>query len=246
MGGNGRVLVTTWFTKLPAFRNTKLANHWPPEQNARKGGSKVKNENGEPPKSQPKEPIFPLITFSHGLGGTRTAYSTVCGEFASYHFSVAAEHRDGSGARTSVNHPAEGRGSRKEREANGGVNHLQKEWTYSWDVIDFHFLKRNQYDTRPDNEQGIDKEILRAGQLDMRLAENQEAYDIVKFIDSGDGFAISQRNLCNADGMGGSSCGLLGVNWGYWIGRVRTNQVTMIGHSFGAACIDLYMINVVH
>ena len=227
--------LTTWFTKLPAFRNPKLASHWPPEQNTRQGGWKVKNENGEPPKGQPQEPIFPLIMFSHGLGGSRTAYSTVCGEFASYGCVLCAvEHRDGSGARTFVNHPAEGKGSRKECEASGGVDHLEKESIYSWDVIDFIFPKRNRYDTRPDNEQGIDKE-LRAAQIDMRLAEIQEAYDIVKAINAGDGSAISQQNLRNADGMGGSSRGLLGVDWDCWTGRVRTNQVTMVGHSFGAA-----------
>ncbi len=60
--------MTTWFTKLPAFRNAKLASHWPPEQNARQGGWKVKNEIGEPPKGQQKEPIYPLVIFSHGLG----------------------------------------------------------------------------------------------------------------------------------------------------------------------------------
>lgn len=51
----------------------------------------------------------------------------------------AVEHRDGSEARTFVNHPAEGKGSRKEREANGRVDHLDKEAIYSWDVIDFIF-----------------------------------------------------------------------------------------------------------
>ncbi len=146
----------------------------------------------------------------------------------------AVEHRDGSGARTFVNHPAEGKGSRKECEANGRVDHLGKELIYNWDVIDFIFPKQNPYDTRPDNEQGIDKE-LRAAQIDMRLAEIEEAYDIVGAINSGDGSAISQQNLRDADGMGGSSRGLVGVDWDCWTGRVRTTQVTMIGHSFGAA-----------
>lgn len=38
--------MTVWFTKLPAFRNTKLANHWPPEQNPRKGGFEIKATEG--------------------------------------------------------------------------------------------------------------------------------------------------------------------------------------------------------
>lgn len=69
----------------------------------------------------------------------------------------------------------------------------------------------------------------------MRLAEIHEVYDIVKAINSGDGYAVSQQKLRNADGIGGSSLGLVGVNWDCWTGRVRTSQVTMIGHSFGAA-----------
>lgn len=62
---------TTMFTKLPAFRNAKLAEHWPPDQNSKEGGYKVKNEAGRRPPGQPEKPTFPLIVFSHGLGGMR-------------------------------------------------------------------------------------------------------------------------------------------------------------------------------
>ena len=40
---------------------------------------------------------FPIMVFSHGLGGSRNAYSQWCGSMASYGIFVAAiEHRDGS------------------------------------------------------------------------------------------------------------------------------------------------------
>ena len=100
--------MTTWFTKLPAFRNAKLAGHWPCQQNARRGGWRVKNEASEPPKGLSHEPTYPVMIFGHGLGGSRAAYCSFCGEFASYGFVVCAvEHRDGSGARTFINHPRE-------------------------------------------------------------------------------------------------------------------------------------------
>ncbi|KAK9727637.1 hypothetical protein K7432_001671 [Basidiobolus ranarum] len=44
-----------------------------------------------------KENQFPVVIFSHGLGGCRTTYSSICGEIASHGFIVCAvEHRDGS------------------------------------------------------------------------------------------------------------------------------------------------------
>jgi platelet-activating factor acetylhydrolase len=96
---------TSMLTKLRGFRNTPPATHWPPGGNAKQNGYKLKNQEGPPPEGHEGEPVFPLLMFSHGLGGTRTAYSTLCSEFASYGFVVCAvEHRDGSGPRTFVNH----------------------------------------------------------------------------------------------------------------------------------------------
>lgn len=113
--GIGFFGATTMLTKLRAYRNCPPATHWPPEGNAKRNGYKVKNHQGPPPSGIGSEPTFPLLMFSHGLGGSRTAYSSLCTEFASYGFVVCAvEHRDGSGPRTFINHsktsnPEEGR-----------------------------------------------------------------------------------------------------------------------------------------
>jgi platelet-activating factor acetylhydrolase len=69
----------------------------------------------------------------------------------------------------------------------------------------------------------------------MRLAEISEAYKVVKRICDGRGQSVAEKNLRRKGGIGASSRGLNGVKWDEWKDRVYLNNVTMLGHSFGAA-----------
>ncbi|KAG0651318.1 Platelet-activating factor acetylhydrolase [Hyphodiscus hymeniophilus] len=231
---NGSMLdgATTALTKIPAFRNAHLANHWPPNKNSREAGTyEQKNRAGAPPPGEPEKPCFPLMIFSHGLGGTRTTYSSVCGEFASYGFVVIAiEHRDGSGPRTFVNIPKDPKYSRE------GLDITGKDQERGWTRMDYIFPKDNALDTMPGNTQGVDGK-LRSAQIKLRLAEIEEAYHVMTVIHEGRGEDIAAQNLRlkSAGGKGGSSRGLRGVDWASWKNRFHLQQVTMLGHSFGAA-----------
>jgi len=221
---------TTAFTKIPAWRNARLAEHWPPEKNAREAGYGIKNERGKPPPGEPEKPCFPLLIFSHGLGGTRTTYSSICGEFASYGFIVIAlEHRDGSGPRTFVNRP-----NHDETDSDNSGSDRRD----GFSRMDYVFPKDNAKDTAPSNEQGVDSK-LRAAQIELRLAEIKEVYHIMTLIHDGKGAEVTAPNLRTKDSFspnhGGSTRGLRGVDWDSWKGRFHLQQVTMLGHSFGAA-----------
>jgi len=61
------------------------------------------SEGAPPAKPQPNARL-PVMIFSHGLGGSRNAYSQWCGSMASHGIFVAAiEHRDGSAPISVVN-----------------------------------------------------------------------------------------------------------------------------------------------
>jgi platelet-activating factor acetylhydrolase len=226
------------FTKLPAYRNAPVAKHWAPEVDTKSRGVNVKLEQGPRPEGASEEPIFPLIMFSHGLGGTRTMYSSVCGEFASYGFIVCAvEHRDGSGPRTYINHAKEpsSPGSMDDTEKRGHIDHTATERRRGYDIVDYVFPKDNPYDTSP-NGSGVDRE-LRSAQIDLRTAELEEAFQVMCALNRGEGERIAEQNMRRKGFKASSSHGLEGVDWSRWKQRFNIEDVTACGHSFGAATI---------
>ncbi|KAL1612807.1 hypothetical protein SLS60_001036 [Paraconiothyrium brasiliense] len=245
---------TTAFTKLQAFRNTPPATHWPPEGNSKRNGRKIKNQQGQPPEGASDEPRFPLLMFSHGLGGTRTCYSTMCTEFASYGFVVCAvEHRDGSGPRSIINHTTEGEGSIEYLEKQLNLEHTDEERERGFDKVvsttgtytsprlrltvqDYIFPKGNPKDTAPNNEKGVDRE-LRNAQIELRMCELEEAYRVLCDICDGKGEEVARQNLRKKGYVGASSRGLDGVDWARWKDRFHVDKVNMAGHSFGAATV---------
>lgn len=191
---------------------------------------------------------FPCIIFSHGLGGSRTYSSSICGELASFGFIVISmEHRDGSGARSYVNMPAgaEEASSAQNRDKPSKERTIRHSTPQTPDehdgtpaassyMVDYIFPKDNAQDTSPNNARGVDTE-LRTAQVEMRLAEIEEAHHVLSLMNAGGGPDVAARNLRRKGNVGSSSRGTDGIDWTQWKSRIGLDSVTMMGHSFGGA-----------
>ncbi|KAF2100333.1 hypothetical protein NA57DRAFT_64939 [Rhizodiscina lignyota] len=66
--------------------------------------------NAESLQANTESQRWPVVIFSHGLGGSRNAYSHICGTLASHGIVVIApEHRDGSAPVTYIKSPSSGK-----------------------------------------------------------------------------------------------------------------------------------------
>lgn len=269
----GYLASTSLFTKLPALRNAQLAGSWPDEMLSEPGpsGDTARKEEAENIKAGTSQsaygtfqndgdarkasdakqtPRFPVIIFSHGLGGSRLCYSAICGELASFGFIVVAlEHRDGSGARTYVSLPNDvtpgdiesstavlhnNNTDDPEEQRHKHVRRRRNKELNPYYVMDYIIPKDNAQDTSPHSPRGVDRK-LRSAQIELRLEEIKEVYNTLEMINRGEGADVAAINLRKKGNVGSSSVGLRGVDWDDWKGRMFLDNVTIMGHSFGGA-----------
>ncbi|PWN20035.1 hypothetical protein BCV69DRAFT_283560 [Microstroma glucosiphilum] len=205
-------------------------------------------------------PPFPVVVFSHGLAGSRLAYSQYCGELASHGIIVAAvEHRDGSGLTSVVRPPLDpGFGAtqkeelqRPKHQPDEGKEKKNKARRHHPKAIvpyfDFSTIGLRSFPTEPTG-----KEIgMRHAQLAMRIAELDECLDILQRIARGEGDQVAAEStrtmttkLCGRYRMGKPPRDGLIVDPSRlkdWKGKLEIEHPALIGHSFGGATVIEYL-----
>ncbi|XP_064597792.1 platelet-activating factor acetylhydrolase 2, cytoplasmic-like [Liolophura sinensis] len=154
---------------------------------------------------------FPVVIFSHGIGGNRTTYTTVCCELASQGFVVAAlEHRDGSSSFTYCLHDNENNNVVMENPSEKSLSfHRSNSFTeeFRW------FEKIERWDDF----------THRNKQMYIRASECQRALDLLQTLNNGQ----EVHNILHED-----------FDLLQFKNRLDLGKASLIGHSFGGAtCI---------
>lgn len=242
-------LMTLIMAKIPAYAGAPLAD--PSDQRARAPPPDNRIASGLFGGMPPR---FPVVVFSHGLAGSRLAYSQVCGELASQGVVVAAiEHRDGSGISSMVRPPIDPSLSPKNQNAdNTSSVHASKISTHLKSAhrhakvkvpyFDFSAIGLRSFPTDPS-----EKEVgMRQAQLAMRSAEIDECMHVLQRIFQGEGAQVAKEStrtlttkLCGRsresppDNSLAADASLLST----WKGKLDMEYPALVGHSFGGATV---------
>ncbi|KIL70181.1 hypothetical protein M378DRAFT_183750 [Amanita muscaria Koide BX008] len=186
------------FVKIPVYTNAPLL---------RPAFGRSNSETTPPPQ-------WPVVIFSHGLGGSRTAYSHFCSRLAaSGKVVLAIEHRDGTG------HACETR------------SWLDKGQKISRPI---YYLKENQavWDNQPNTEQA--PYPLRVEQLEFR---HDEIYIVYRTFSDFLGRAERSVELTTIDGSEiHDSWTMMDDETGFSPVK-HCEDVTLAGHSFGGCTV---------
>lgn len=158
-------------------------------------------------------PQWPLVVFSHGLGGARTTYSHLCTRLAAEgRVVLALEHRDGTGPAVFP------RGADGTRKSMYYVNPDAVVWPDGPGPDDAGTGKG-----KSNTDQAL---RLRVDQLEFR---RREIYAVVEAFRGMVGGAQDRGGL---DAMDGKD-----IDWPSWAGKVNFGTLDLVGHSFGGATL---------
>ncbi|KAK6338907.1 hypothetical protein TWF696_009708 [Orbilia brochopaga] len=226
----------------------------------------------ERPGHEQSDVKFPVVVFSHGLGGTRNAYSYLTASLASYGAVVfCLEHRDGSAPASFVRESTlEIFGAlQRQQDASSKPTTLDADGnpqtpgsrgssdSENTDHADGRYEKgksTNKVDSKPSTRRRIDytnqaHEIseetaaVRCRQLEIRLWELGLAYAVIHSLNAGFPALDNEPHVFPSPKDASGASSLLGM----FKGRLALDtpgSITWMGHSFGAATITQFLKSV--
>ncbi|KAI1633894.1 platelet-activating factor acetylhydrolase, isoform II-domain-containing protein [Biscogniauxia mediterranea] len=197
------------YTSIPAIKNAPILE--PPASDDEQGTGDSNRR-------------WPTAIFSHGLGGSRNAYSQIAGSLASHGIVVVCpEHRDGSAVLSYVR--ASSSSSTQQQQQQGG------RYFFSGSSAHRH---RRVIPYRPiPHKPSPEVHKQRDDQLRVRLWELGLVHDAVLRIDSDGGSEFANLNTSTPAAALAQLAGRMRVH--------EPGSIVFAGHSFGASCIVQFL-----